>query len=92
LSTGSPSPISQVERMNRTLKEAIVKRYHHYESNDQLQAHLDAFLAAYNFAKRLKTLRSLTPHGSSAKPGQKIPKISESIRSLDSRGYLANSS
>jgi transposase InsO family protein len=51
----------QVERMNRTLKEATVKRYH-YESNDQLQAHLDAFLAAYNFAKRLKTLRGLTPH------------------------------
>jgi transposase InsO family protein len=51
----------QVERMNRTLKEATVKRYH-YESHNQLREHLAAFLAAYNFAKRLKTLRGLTPH------------------------------
>lgn len=51
----------QVERMNRTLKEATVKRYH-YESHDQLRAHLADFLAAYNFAKRLKTLKGLTPH------------------------------
>ena len=46
----------QVERMNRTLKEATVRRYH-YDSHDQLRDHLAAFLAAYNFAKRLKTLR-----------------------------------
>jgi transposase InsO family protein len=51
----------QVERMNRTLKEATVRRYH-YDSHDQLRDHLKAFLAAYNFAKRLKTLRGLTPY------------------------------
>jgi transposase InsO family protein len=51
----------QVERMNRTLKEATVNRYH-YETNEQLKAHLSVFLMAYNFAKRLKTLRGLTPH------------------------------
>jgi transposase InsO family protein len=51
----------QVERMNRTLKEATVNRYH-YETNEQLKAHLSAFLMAYNFAKRLKTLHGLTPH------------------------------
>jgi transposase-like protein len=51
----------QVERMNRTLKEATVQRYY-YESHEQLRAHLADFLAAYNFAKRLKTLRGLTPH------------------------------
>ncbi|MFG1269831.1 IS481 family transposase, partial [Xanthobacter versatilis] len=51
----------QVERMNRTLKEATVRRYH-YETNRQLQDHLAAFLDAYNFAKRLKTLRGLTPY------------------------------
>jgi len=50
----------QVERMNRTLKEATVCRYH-YDSHGQLKGHLAAFLAAYNFAKRLKTLRGLTP-------------------------------
>lgn len=51
----------QVERMNRTLKDASVKRCH-YESHDQLREHLAAFLAAYNFAKRLKTPRGLMPH------------------------------
>ena len=49
----------QVERMNRTLKEATVRRYH-YDSHDQLRAHLADFMNAYNFAKRLKTLRGLT--------------------------------
>ena len=51
----------QVERMNRTLKEATVQRYH-YASHDQLKAHLATFLMAYNFAKRLKTLRGLTSY------------------------------
>jgi hypothetical protein len=46
--------------MNRTLKEATVRRYH-YDSQDQLRQHLAAFLDAYNFAKRLKTLKGLTP-------------------------------
>jgi IS30 family transposase len=51
----------QVERMNRTLKEATVKRFH-YESHDQLRTHLTDFMAAYNFARRLKTLSGLTPY------------------------------
>jgi transposase InsO family protein len=51
----------QVERMNRTLKEATVKRFH-YQTHDELKAHLAAFLDAYNFAKRLKTLCGLTPY------------------------------
>lgn len=51
----------QVERMNRTLKEATVRR-HHYQNHRQLEDHLAAFLDAYNFAKRLKTLRGLTPY------------------------------
>lgn len=49
----------QVERMNRTLKEATVRRYH-YQSHDQLRQHLKNFLDAYHFAKRLKTLKGLT--------------------------------
>jgi transposase InsO family protein len=49
----------QVERMNRTLKEATVKRYH-YESHDQLRSHLADFVTAYNFTRRLKTLKGLT--------------------------------
>jgi transposase-like protein len=51
----------QVERMNRTIKEATVKKYH-YQNHDQLRKHLSNFLNAYNFAKRLKTLKGLTPY------------------------------
>jgi len=51
----------QVERMNRTIKEATVQRYH-YDSHDQLRRHLDDFVAAYNFGRRLKTLKGLTPY------------------------------
>ena len=67
---------AQVERMNRTLSllqsvaegavggadrgDATVKRYH-YESHDELRAHLQLFLGAYNHARRLKALRGLTP-------------------------------
>ena len=46
--------------MNRTINEAKVKRYH-YDSHDQLRTHLADFMAAYNFARRLKTLSGLTP-------------------------------
>jgi transposase InsO family protein len=51
----------QVERMNRTLKDATVKRFH-YASHDQLRQHLADFVAAYNFGRRLKTLKGLTPY------------------------------
>jgi transposase InsO family protein len=51
----------QVERMNRTIKEATVKRYY-YENHDQLKRHLDDFIGGYNFARRLKTLKGLTPY------------------------------
>jgi len=51
----------QVERMNRTIKEATVRRYY-YDCHDRLRAHLANFLDTYNFAKRLKTLKGLTPY------------------------------
>lgn len=51
----------QVERMNRTLKDATVKRYHS-TSHEQLKTHLDDFLNAYNFAQRLKSLRGFSPY------------------------------
>jgi transposase InsO family protein len=50
----------QVERMNRTIKDATTKRYH-YDSHKQLRTHLELFLDAYNHARRLKTLKGLTP-------------------------------
>lgn len=51
----------QVERMNRTIKDATVKRYH-YDSHRQLETHLTDFVSAYNFGRRLKTLKGLTPY------------------------------
>jgi transposase-like protein len=50
----------QVERMNRTLKEATVSSFH-YASHDELKQHLHAYLMAYNFAKRLKAIKGKTP-------------------------------
>tara|TARA_R110000751_G_scaffold90592_2_gene177761 strand:- start:9492 stop:10484 length:993 start_codon:yes stop_codon:yes gene_type:complete len=51
----------QVERMNRTIKDATVKRFH-YDSQDQLRRHLQDFIDAYNFGRRLKSLKGLTPY------------------------------
>lgn len=55
--------------MNRTIKEATVKRYH-YDSHAQLTVHLYDFIDAYNYGRRQKTLCGLTPMSSSANPGQ----------------------
>jgi hypothetical protein len=46
--------------MNRTIKDATVKR-HFYDTDNQLRAHLLDFVDACSFARRLKTLRGLTP-------------------------------
>ena len=48
-------------QMNRTIKEATVKRFH-YDDRTQLCIHLADFIAAYNFGCRLKTLSGLTPY------------------------------
>jgi len=58
--------------MNWTLKEATVKRYY-YETHDQLRRHLTDFVAAYNFARRLKTLTCLTPYEYICKTWMKEP-------------------
>jgi transposase InsO family protein len=62
----------QVERMNRTIKEATVKRFH-YETHEQLRSHLTDFVNAYNFARRLKTLKGLTPYEAICKAWTKEP-------------------
>src|SRR6201997_2711840 len=58
---GHPWTNGQVERMNRTIKEATVQRYH-YDSHAQLERHLTDFINAYNYGRRLKTLKGLTPY------------------------------
>src|SRR5436305_89101 len=45
----------QVERMNRTIKEATVHRYH-YDSHDQLRTHLVDFVTVYYFAAKGRSL------------------------------------
>ena len=57
----NPWTNGQAERTNWTLKDATVKRYF-YETHDQLRTHLTDFVMAYNFARRLKTLKGLTPY------------------------------
>jgi hypothetical protein len=82
----------QVERMNRTIKEATVKRYH-YQSHEQLKEHLYTFLMAYNFAKRLKTLKGLTPYEEIIKCWQNEPerfKINPLHHKLGLYTYVVN--
>ena len=50
----------QAERMNRTVKEATVKAFH-YPDFEALKAQVPAFVAAYNFAKHLKTMANPLP-------------------------------
>lgn len=63
----------QVERMNRTIKEATVKRYY-YDNHDQLRSHLGDFIDAYNYARRLKAIKGLTPYEYICKIWTKEPK------------------
>jgi transposase InsO family protein len=74
----------QVERMNRTIKDATVKPFYH-KSHHQLRSHLADFVRAYNFAKRLKTLKALPLTNTSAGSGQKSPSDSPSIPSIKCR-------
>src|SRR3546814_2011408 len=74
----------QVERMNRTIKEATVKRFH-YDDHGQLRRHLADFLDAYNFARRLKTSRASHPTNTSANAGQRSLNDSGSIQSIKCR-------
>ena len=51
----------QVERMNRTIKHATVKRLHGAD-HAQPRTRLADVLAAHSFARRPKTLTGRTPH------------------------------
>jgi transposase InsO family protein len=80
----------QVERMNRTIKEATVKRYH-YDSHDQLRQHLSYFVAAYNFGRRLKTLKGLTPYETICKAWLAEPQHFTSDRPIKFRDQTVRS-
>ena len=74
----------QVERMNRTIKDATVKRYF-YETHDQLRAHLRDFVDAYTSPEASKP-SGASPHtNSSAKRGLQSRTDSKSARSSKCR-------
>ncbi len=62
----------QVERMNRTIKEATIKAFH-FPDFASLKAHVLAFVMAYNFARHLKALRWRTPFKVSCEAWTKTP-------------------
>jgi len=62
----------QVERINRTLKDATVKRTTTNPATS-CEPHLDHFVQAYNYARRLKTLKGLTPYEFICKAWTKEP-------------------
>jgi len=51
----------RVERMNRTIENATVKRFRD-QNHEQLRVHLADFIAVYTFAHQLATLGGLTPY------------------------------
>ena len=50
----------QVEIFNKTIKNATTKKYF-YTTFAEFETHLALFLQAYNFGKRLRSLKYLTP-------------------------------
>jgi transposase InsO family protein len=74
----------QVERMNRTIKETTVKRYH-YESHRLLDSHLHDFINAYNYGRRFKPLKASRRSNTSAKSRHPSPNDSHSIRTIKCR-------
>ena len=67
-------PNGPVERRNRPLKQATVERFP-YQTTDERNEPLPAFLRAYTHAQRLQTLRGLTPHEVGCAQGQRIPTL-----------------
>ena len=69
----------QVEGMSRTIKDAKVKRYH-YDNHELQRIYLTDFIAANNFARRLKTLEGLSPYEYICKIWTSEPENSSSSR------------
>ena len=51
----------QVERIDRTIKDATLKRYC-YDSHDERRQHLQLLIGAYNHGPRSKTEDAAWPH------------------------------
>ncbi len=70
----SPQTNGQVERMNRTIKDATTKTYH-YENVEQLKEHLNSFMIAYNCVKKLRAIGRKTPYEFILTSWKKQPKL-----------------
>jgi len=64
----------QVERMNRTIKDATTKTYH-YQSVSELKTHLNSFMLAYNCVKKLRAIGRKTPYECILTWWKKHPKL-----------------
>lgn len=62
--------------MNRTVKDAILERFH-YGDLEGLKAHVPAFVTAYTFAEHLKALRWRTPFQTIRDAWTKDPSVSK---------------
>jgi hypothetical protein len=70
--------------MNRTIKDATGHRFY-YATHESLRAHLATFLEAYNFAKRLKSLRESHRSSGFVSCAQSGLRYSDSIQSTTCR-------
>lgn len=70
----TPQTNGQVERFNRTLKEATLKAYY-YDDISQAVTHLDDFILAYNVGKKLSALKRMTPMQFLLNKYQENPKL-----------------
>jgi hypothetical protein len=68
---GIPGPTDKLKRMNRTIKEATVHRFH-YDSHAQLRAQLTSWLLT-TLPEDSNLSLALPRMNSSANPGKKIP-------------------
>jgi transposase InsO family protein len=69
----TPKTNGQVERFNRTLKEATLKKYH-YDNKDIMEKHINDFIIVYNCAKKLSAIKRMTPAQFCIKSYQENPK------------------
>lgn len=57
----SPQTNGQVERMNKTLKDATIKMFH-YDTVEQFKVNLHDFLNYYNCSKKLRAIGRMCPY------------------------------
>ena len=69
-----PQTNGQVERMNGTIKESTLKKFH-YDSIDQFSTSLATFINYYNFKKPLKALKRISPYDFVLIKWKKNPKL-----------------